>query len=153
MEAASEKKDKAAAAKIDGLMKQLGPDFESAWTAGNDLDEKSADGKAYVAASMCWSRSAHRGEPKSHRRPATLAPADKQESCPLLRGSLISLPADVGSSQIVASLQLQARVVSPQNRPHPTTCSHASRHDLCAHGLDDLAATAASAAPLPQTLW
>ena len=48
MEAASEKKDKAAAAKVDGLMKQLGPDFQAAWTAGNDLDEKSADGKAYA---------------------------------------------------------------------------------------------------------
>jgi hypothetical protein len=47
MEAASEKKDKAAAAKIEGLMKQLGPEFEAAWSAGNDLDEKSADAKAY----------------------------------------------------------------------------------------------------------
>jgi len=47
MEAAAEKKDKAAAGKIDALMKQLGPDFEAAWSAGNDLDEKSADAKAY----------------------------------------------------------------------------------------------------------
>jgi hypothetical protein len=49
MEAASEKKDKAAAGKIDALMKQLGPEFEAAWTAGDDLDEKSADAKAYGA--------------------------------------------------------------------------------------------------------
>jgi hypothetical protein len=47
MEAASEKKDKAAGAKVEALMKQLGPEFEAAWMAGNDLDEKSADAKAY----------------------------------------------------------------------------------------------------------
>lgn len=47
MEAASEKDDKAAAGKVEKLMKQLGPDFLAAWNAGNDLDEKSADGKAY----------------------------------------------------------------------------------------------------------
>jgi hypothetical protein len=29
-------------------MKQLGPEFENAWNAGNDLDEKSADAKAYA---------------------------------------------------------------------------------------------------------
>ena len=47
MEAASEKNDKAAGAKVDGLMKQLGPEFEAAWKAGINLDEKSADAKAY----------------------------------------------------------------------------------------------------------
>ncbi len=29
-------------------MKQLGADFLAAWNAGNDIDEKSADGKAYA---------------------------------------------------------------------------------------------------------
>jgi hypothetical protein len=48
MEAASEKGDKAAGAKVEALMKQLGPDFLAAWNAGNDIDEKSADGKAYA---------------------------------------------------------------------------------------------------------
>lgn len=48
MEAAAEKKDKSAAGKINALMKQLGPDFETAWNAGEDLDEKSADGKAFA---------------------------------------------------------------------------------------------------------
>jgi hypothetical protein len=48
MQAADEKKDKEAAGKADALMKQLGPEFENAWNAGNDLDEKSADAKAYA---------------------------------------------------------------------------------------------------------
>jgi hypothetical protein len=48
MEAAAEKEDKAAAGKVEALMKQLGPDFLAAWNAGNDLDEKSVDGKAYA---------------------------------------------------------------------------------------------------------
>jgi hypothetical protein len=47
IEAATEKKDKGADGKIDALMKQLGPEFEAAWNAGNDLGEKSADAKAY----------------------------------------------------------------------------------------------------------
>lgn len=49
LEAAAEKKDKAAAGKVSTLMKQLGPDFELAWNAGENLDDKSADGKAFVA--------------------------------------------------------------------------------------------------------
>ena len=31
-------------------MKQLGPDFTTAWNAAEGLDENSADGKAYNAA-------------------------------------------------------------------------------------------------------
>ncbi len=50
MAAAGEKEDKAADAKIDGLMKQLGPDFEKAWAAGDDLTETSPDTKVYSAA-------------------------------------------------------------------------------------------------------
>jgi hypothetical protein len=49
IEAAAEKKDKAAAGKIDALMKQLGPDFETAYNAGEGVDDNSADGKAFVA--------------------------------------------------------------------------------------------------------
>ena len=49
MEQAAEKKDKGAATKINAMMKQLGPDFETAWNAGEDLDENSADGKAFSA--------------------------------------------------------------------------------------------------------
>ena len=47
---AAEKKDKAAAAKIPQLMKQIGPDFESAWGAGEDVDDDTPDGKAFVSA-------------------------------------------------------------------------------------------------------
>lgn len=50
MAAAGEKEDKAADAKIDGLMKQLGPDFEKAWSAGDDLTDTSPDAKVYQAA-------------------------------------------------------------------------------------------------------
>jgi hypothetical protein len=50
MASAGEKEDKAADAKIEGLMKQLGPDFEKAWSAGDDLTETSPDAKVYQAA-------------------------------------------------------------------------------------------------------
>ncbi len=49
MEAVAGKKDKSAAGKIEALMKQLGPDFETAYNAGEGVDDKSADGKAFVA--------------------------------------------------------------------------------------------------------
>jgi hypothetical protein len=45
MDKAGENPDAAADAKIDGYMKQLGPDFGTAWNAGEGVDEKSADGK------------------------------------------------------------------------------------------------------------
>lgn len=50
METTGEKENPAAEAKIDGYMKQLGPDFETAWNAGDGLDENSADGKVLFAA-------------------------------------------------------------------------------------------------------
>jgi|SoimicmetaTmtLAB_FD_contig_31_19265724_length_524_multi_1_in_0_out_0_1 hypothetical protein len=50
MDAAGEKADAAADAKIAGYMKQLGPDFETAWNAAEGLNETSADGKAYNGA-------------------------------------------------------------------------------------------------------
>ena len=50
MEAAAEKKDKAAATQIMQLMKQLGPEFESAWNAGEGVDDDSPDGKVFVSA-------------------------------------------------------------------------------------------------------
>jgi len=50
MDAMGEKQDAAAEAKIQGFMKQLGADFESAWNVGDDLDENSADGKVLNAA-------------------------------------------------------------------------------------------------------
>jgi hypothetical protein len=37
-------------AQIDGLLTQLGADFEAAWEVGEELDENSADGKEYFAA-------------------------------------------------------------------------------------------------------
>ena len=46
MDAAGDKNDTAADAKVDGYMKTLGPDFETAWNAGENIDEASADGKA-----------------------------------------------------------------------------------------------------------
>jgi hypothetical protein len=49
-DAAGEKPTPAAEAKISGLMKQLGADFETAWALGESMDEKSADGKAFNTA-------------------------------------------------------------------------------------------------------
>lgn len=45
-DAKSEAMDK----QVEALMKQLGPEFETAFEAGADLDPESEDGKAYVAA-------------------------------------------------------------------------------------------------------
>jgi hypothetical protein len=50
MEQAGEKEDPKLDAQIQGFIKQLGPDFETAWGAGDDLDENSPDGKVYNAA-------------------------------------------------------------------------------------------------------
>jgi protoporphyrinogen oxidase len=50
MDAAGDKEDAATDQKIADLMKQLGPDFETAWNAGEGVDENSADGKALNAA-------------------------------------------------------------------------------------------------------
>ena len=50
MDAMGEKQDAASEAKIQGFMKQLGSDFETAWGAAEDLNETSPDGKAYNAA-------------------------------------------------------------------------------------------------------
>ena len=48
--AAAEKEDPAVEQEIDALLTQLGPDFATAWEAGQELDENSADGKEYAAA-------------------------------------------------------------------------------------------------------
>ena len=50
LEAAAEKKDKAAGSQIMQLMKQLGPEFESAWNAGEGVDDNTPDGKVFVSA-------------------------------------------------------------------------------------------------------
>jgi hypothetical protein len=50
MDAAAEKEDAAAEGKISDLMKKLGPAFEAAWNAIDDIDENSEDAKAYNAA-------------------------------------------------------------------------------------------------------
>ena len=50
MDAMGEKQDAAAEAKIQGFMKQLGTEFETAWNVGNDVNENSADGKAFNGA-------------------------------------------------------------------------------------------------------
>jgi hypothetical protein len=50
METAGEKEDPKIDAQINGYMKQLGSEFETAWAAGEGLDDNSADGKAYNAA-------------------------------------------------------------------------------------------------------
>ena len=49
VEEAGDKQDQATEDKIMGFMKQLGPDFETAWNAADGVDDNSADGKAYVA--------------------------------------------------------------------------------------------------------
>jgi hypothetical protein len=50
MDKAGDNPDAAAQAQIDGFIKQLGPEFETAWDAGDDIDENSADGKKLDAA-------------------------------------------------------------------------------------------------------
>lgn len=50
MLAVGDKDDPAAEKQIEGYLKQLGSDFETAWNAGDDLDENSADAKEYYAA-------------------------------------------------------------------------------------------------------
>ena len=50
MEAAGDKEDAATDAKIDDYLKQLGPDFTTAWNAGQDMEENSPDAKAFGAA-------------------------------------------------------------------------------------------------------
>jgi hypothetical protein len=50
MDSMGEKADPAKEKEIEGYMKQLGTDFEAAWTAGDGIDENSADGKALNAA-------------------------------------------------------------------------------------------------------
>ena len=50
MDAAGEKPTPAAEAKINGFIKQLGADFETAWSAIDGLNENSPDGKAYNGA-------------------------------------------------------------------------------------------------------
>lgn len=50
MDSMGEKENPAMEAQIQGQMKQLGPDFETAWSAGESVDENSADGNAYNAA-------------------------------------------------------------------------------------------------------
>ena len=49
MDKAGDNPDAAADAKIDGYMKQLGPDFTTAWNVGEG-DQNSADGKKLDAA-------------------------------------------------------------------------------------------------------
>lgn len=50
MDAAGDKPSSEADAKINGYMKQLGADFETAWGMAEGLNETSADGKAYNSA-------------------------------------------------------------------------------------------------------
>jgi hypothetical protein len=47
MDAAGDTPSPADNARIDGFMKQLGPDFVSGWNLGDNVDENSADGKAW----------------------------------------------------------------------------------------------------------
>jgi hypothetical protein len=48
--AAADKQDPDLEKREDIFLTQLGSNFEAAWDVGGDLDEKSADGKAYNAA-------------------------------------------------------------------------------------------------------
>jgi hypothetical protein len=50
MEAAGDNEDAATDTKIDGYLKQLGPDFTTAWNTGQDMEENSPDAKAFGAA-------------------------------------------------------------------------------------------------------
>jgi hypothetical protein len=50
MDKAGDNPDDAAEAQIDGYVKQLGPDFVTAWNAGDSVDENSPDGEKLNAA-------------------------------------------------------------------------------------------------------
>jgi CMP-N-acetylneuraminic acid synthetase len=50
IEKMGDKEDAALEAQIDRLMGQLGQDFQTAWEAGDGVDENSPDGKALYAA-------------------------------------------------------------------------------------------------------
>jgi hypothetical protein len=50
IERMGDKEDAALEAQIDRLMGQLGPDFQTAWEAGDGVDENSPDGRALYAA-------------------------------------------------------------------------------------------------------
>jgi hypothetical protein len=50
MDEAGDKPNPAADAKINGFMKQLGTDFETAWAVAEGLNDDSPDGKAYNSA-------------------------------------------------------------------------------------------------------
>jgi hypothetical protein len=50
MDKAGDDPDDATEAKIDDYVKQLGPDFKTAWDAGDNVDESSPDGKKLDAA-------------------------------------------------------------------------------------------------------
>jgi hypothetical protein len=49
-DAEDDKKSEALDKQMDGFMKELGPEFQTAFEAGADLDPESADGKSYDAA-------------------------------------------------------------------------------------------------------
>jgi hypothetical protein len=49
MVAIGDKDDPAAEKQIEDLVKRLGSEFETAWDAGDGLDENSADAKEYYA--------------------------------------------------------------------------------------------------------
>jgi hypothetical protein len=50
MTTAGDKEDATTDGKVDEYLKQLGPDFNAAWNAGEGLDENSPDGKMLNAA-------------------------------------------------------------------------------------------------------
>jgi hypothetical protein len=50
LDAVDEKDDDESDAKVTGLIKQLGPEFEAAWRTADDVEEESEDGKALNAA-------------------------------------------------------------------------------------------------------
>jgi hypothetical protein len=50
MKARGDKQDAAADARVQGYMKQLGTDFQTAWVGSDDIDTDTPDGKALNAA-------------------------------------------------------------------------------------------------------
>jgi hypothetical protein len=49
-DAAGDKSNPAADAKIDGYLKQLGKEFADTWNLGDSIDENSTDGKVFNTA-------------------------------------------------------------------------------------------------------
>ena len=69
-DAAGEKADPAHEKQVEEILGKLGPDFAAAWDAGDNLDDKSADGVEFSAAVEAASAKCQYETPSADRRTA-----------------------------------------------------------------------------------